>query len=102
MKQPRQGVDSSRADMKRYDPRKNVSSQVMSKYERSAIIGMRIEQLARGATPFVTLSEEEDARMGPEEIAERELVERRVPFILKRTLPNGMHEFWRIEDMIIP
>jgi DNA-directed RNA polymerase I, II, and III subunit RPABC2 len=98
----RHPVDASRRELAQYDPRKNKSSQVMSKYERSAVMGMRIEQLARGAKPFVQLTPEEEARMTPEDVAERELFERRVPFVIKRTLPNGAHEYWRIEDMVIP
>lgn len=91
-------TDSAREVLSRYDPTTNKTSQVMSKYERSAVLGMRIEQLARGAKPFVEVGPEDT---GPDAIAERELLERRLPFILKRTLPNGTHEYWKIEDMIV-
>lgn len=80
-----------------YDPSKNLSSPLLTKYERTAVIGQRIEQLARGAHPFVERSPDES----PEDVAERELLERKLPFIVKRTLPNGTHEYWRIEDMIV-
>jgi DNA-directed RNA polymerases I, II, and III subunit RPABC2 len=92
-------IESARDVLAKYDPTKNKSNPVMSKYERSAVLGMRIEQLARGAQPFVDLPPEADKTPGA--VAERELLERRLPFILKRTLPNGSHEYWRIEDLIV-
>ena len=85
--------------MARYDPRANKSSPVLSKYERSIILGLRIEQLARGAQPFVALDDGEDH--APGYVADRELNERKLPYIVKRPMPNGTFEYWRIEDMIV-
>ena len=34
------------------------------------------------------------------EIAEIELKERKTPFIIKRDLPSGKNEFWKLSDMI--
>ena len=72
---------------------------MLSKYERSIIMGLRIEQLARGAQAFVTLADSEDT--APHYVAERELLERKLPYIIKRPMPNGTFEYWRIEDMIV-
>lgn len=86
-----------------YDPAKNVSNPVMTKYERATILGQRIEQLARGSQAFVDVANlgttKEDVTS--ELIAERELLERKLPFVIKRTLPNGKPEYWRIKDMIV-
>jgi DNA-directed RNA polymerases I, II, and III subunit RPABC2 len=91
--------------MKNYDPKKNVTKPVITKYERAIVLGQRIEQLARGAPPFVDAgslsSTDQENRVSPEMIAERELLERKLPFVIKRTLPNGKAEYWRIEDMIV-
>ena len=35
------------------------------------------------------------------DIAKLELMERKLPFIIRRWLPNGKYEDWRIEEMII-
>lgn len=101
----KRGFETSRDILSKYDPANNRTNPVMSKYERSAVLGMRIEQLARGAQPFVDVSEMENELgpdgISPENIAERELMQRKLPFIIKRTMPNGTHEYWRIEDMIV-
>lgn len=85
--------------LSRCDPALNRTNRVMTKYERAIVIGERIEQLARGAVPFVDLGVE--TGIAAEDIAERELAEKRLPFIVKRTLPNGTMEYWRVADMII-
>jgi len=94
--------ESSRDVLAKYDPSKNITGPVMSKYERSVVLGMRIEQLARGAHPFVDVpADAPREQTRPEAVAERELFERKIPFLIKRTLPNGGAEYWRIEDMIV-
>lgn len=100
--------------MKFYDPSKNITKPVITKYERAIVLGQRIEQLARGAQPFIDVHAQLDGKelesmtafaqrdkVSPEAIAERELLERKLPFVIKRTLPNGKAEYWRIEDMIV-
>lgn len=81
------------------------SSVAMTKYEHAKIIGIRAEQLARGAQPFV--NEEADGavpkeRFDPIAIAHRELHAGVLPFIVIRKLPDGSHEKWRLRDFIIP
>ena len=36
------------------------------------------------------------------DIANEELNQKKIPFMLLRTLPNKAQEYWRISDMIIP
>ena len=89
----------------KYDPKKNVTPPVMTKYERAIVLGERIEQIARGAQPFTDVQDlvgelRNDLRLA-ELVAERELMERKLPFVIKRALPNGKIEYWRIEDMIV-
>lgn len=83
--------------MKTYDPNENKSKNILSKYERVAIISQRAEQIARGAIPYVkwTLS------FNPIEIAKEELRQRKIPIMLLRIMPNGKKEYWRLQDMII-
>jgi hypothetical protein len=38
----------------------------------------------------------------PVQIAMKELREKKVPFIVRRYLPDGSFEDWRIQDLIIP
>ena len=81
-----------------YNPRNNTTKNILSKYEKTKIIGMRMEQLARNAEPYVSI---EPGRFNPLEIAEKELMERKLPFMVCRKLPNGKMEYWRLCDMII-
>ena len=67
-------------------------------YEKTKIIGLRANQLSQGSRPFITVPEYvSDVR----EIARLELEQRRLPFIVKRPLPNGKYEYWRLSDLMI-
>jgi DNA-directed RNA polymerase I, II, and III subunit RPABC2 len=66
-------------------------------YERTKIIGLRANQLSQGARPFVSIPPYmTDVR----EIARLELEQKKLPFIVKRPLPNGTFEYWRIADLM--
>lgn len=85
--------------MRKYDPATNQTKNILSKYERVKIIGLRSEQLQRGADPYVELDQTKE--FNPREVAYEELRQRKLPFMLKRTLPDGTVEYWRLDDMII-
>jgi DNA-directed RNA polymerase subunit K/omega len=64
----------------------------LTKYERTHVIGVRAEQLARGAQAFVELPEPvhgTSANAAYLALAERELEERRLPFLIMRKMPDG-------------
>jgi DNA-directed RNA polymerase subunit K/omega len=84
--------------IKSYDPSKNTTRNFMTKYEKVKIIGLRAEQLQRGAVPYVEFDKK---KFDPIDIAQKELDSRKLPFMICRTLPNGEKEYWRIDDMII-
>jgi DNA-directed RNA polymerase I, II, and III subunit RPABC2 len=67
-------------------------------YEKTKIIGLRSNQLSKGAKPFINVPPHiTDVR----DIARLELEQKRLPFIIKRPLPDGSYEYWRISDLII-
>ncbi len=66
----------------------------LTKYEKTRIIGVRMEQLSHGAKPNIPTKGLASIR----EIAEEELRLRKTPFIIVRTLPNGTYEYWKIEE----
>jgi DNA-directed RNA polymerase I, II, and III subunit RPABC2 len=70
----------------------------LTQYERTKIIGMRANQLSQGARPYVTVPE---YMTDVGEIARLELKERRLPFLVRRPMPDGSHEYWRLSDLII-
>lgn len=90
--------DSFTDAMAKYNPHTNITRNVLSKYEKTKIIGMRMEQLARGAKPFVSVNIDMSVR----DIVLKELENNKLPFLISRTLPNGLKEFWKLEHMIVP
>ena len=68
----------------------------LTKYERARILGQRARQIDAGSTPFIKVPENViDGYI----IAELELKEKRIPFIIRRPLPNGGSEYWSIKDL---
>ena len=70
----------------------------LTKYEKARIIGIRSKQINSGAKPFVQVPENViDGYL----IAEMELKEKRIPFIIKRPLAGGTCEYWKLQDLEI-
>ena len=68
----------------------------LTKYEKTRVIGQRAKQINSGAYPFVKVPENViDGYI----IAEIELKEKRIPFIIRRPMPNGGSEYWKIKDL---
>jgi len=68
----------------------------ITKYERARVLGQRAKQINSGASVFVKVPENVlDGYL----IAELELIEKRIPFIIRRPLPNGGSEYWSIKDL---
>lgn len=68
----------------------------LTKYERARVLGQRAKQINTGASVFVKVPENViDGYL----IAELELIEKRIPFIIRRPLPNGGSEYWSIKDL---
>ena len=70
----------------------------LSVFERTKILGMRTNQLSQGARPYVKVPEHITNVL---DIAKLELNERRLPFIIKRYMPDGTYEKFRLSDLII-
>lgn len=70
----------------------------LTKYEKARILGERAKQLNAGGKPFVNV---EPSIMDGYLIAEKELYEKKLPFIIKRPITNGGCEYWKVEDLEI-
>ena len=69
---------------------------ILNKYEKAKILGTRANQINNGSKPFITLdSNVIDAYV----IAQMELHEKKIPFIIRRPIPNGGSEYWHIQDL---
>ena len=62
------------------------NSNVLNKFERAKVLGIRAEQLAFGAKPTVEVPTDVS---DPFEIAKLELEQNRSPLIIRRTMPDG-------------
>lgn len=69
----------------------------LTKYEKARILGQRAMQINSGAYPFIDDVPENviDGYI----IAEMELKRKKIPFIIRRPLPNGGSEYWNLEDL---
>lgn len=76
----------------------HTSQPFLSVYERTKILGFRANQLAQGARPYVVVPEHVTQTL---DIAAMELEQRRLPYIIKRPMPNGTFEYWRLSDLMI-
>jgi len=70
----------------------------LTKYEKTRVLGQRAKQIEAGARPFVRVPENVvDGYV----ISELELQQKRIPFIIRRPLPNGGSEYWNLKDLEI-
>ncbi|KAL5211003.1 hypothetical protein ABZP36_006626 [Zizania latifolia] len=73
------------------------TSKYMTKYERARILGTRALQISMNAPVMVELEGETD----PLEIAMKELRARKIPFTIRRYLPDGSYEDWGVDELIV-
>ncbi len=69
----------------------------LTKYEKTKILGLRIKQLNNGAKPFIEIN---DNLLDNYIIAEKELYEKKLPFIVERPIHN-YNEYWKLKDLEI-
>jgi DNA-directed RNA polymerase I, II, and III subunit RPABC2 len=70
----------------------------LTRYEKARILGERAKQLNAGAKSTIEL---EANIIDGYLIAMKEFEEKKIPFIIKRPLPNGGCEYWRVSDLEI-
>eukprot|EP00850_Spirogloea_muscicola_P004284 SM000018S03649 [mRNA] locus=s18:513165:514972:- [translate_table: standard] len=79
-----------------------VTSKFMTKYERTRILGTRALQISMNAPVMVELDGETDPLEGLiAQIARKELREKKIPFTIRRYLPDRSYEEWAVSELII-
>ena len=78
-------------------PSQRITTRYLTKYERARVLGTRALQISMNAPVMVDLDGETD----PLKIAEKELRERKIPIIIRRYLPDGSHEDWAVDELIV-
>jgi len=72
------------------------TSPFLTKYEKTRVLGQRAKQINSGARAFVKVPPNViDGYV----IAEMELREKRIPFIIRRPTPGGGCEYWYLRDL---
>jgi DNA-directed RNA polymerase subunit K/omega len=69
---------------------------ILTKYEKTRILGQRAKQIECGA---VTLVQVPPNIIDSYLIAKLELEQQKIPFIIRRPLPNGGMEYWYVSDL---
>lgn len=73
-----------------------------SKYEYTVLLGTRAQQLAEGSKPLSDLKGLDTASSEfIWKLAEREILERKLPFIVHRRLPGGGSEYWSCSELSV-
>jgi len=75
-----------------------ISYPIMTKYEKTKIIGIAAQQIQSGRQPSLSIP---NNLTNPLDIAEYELMNKKTPFILKRKLPNNTFEYYSINQLTI-
>jgi DNA-directed RNA polymerase I, II, and III subunit RPABC2 len=74
-----------------------ITTKFLTKYERTRVIGMRYTQLQKGAKPLVKC----DKNTPCYDIVMKEIKEKKLPFIIRRTLPDETYEDWKLSELEI-
>lgn len=69
---------------------------ILTRYEKAKILGLRAKQINHGAKPFVEISRD---IIDGHTIAYMELVQNKIPFIIRRPMPSGGSEYWKVSDL---
>ena len=70
----------------------------LTRYEKARILGLRAKQINHGSAVFIDVPR---SIIDGHTIALMELNERKVPFIIRRPMPNGASEYWHVKDLEI-
>ena len=73
-----------------------ITATFLTKYERARILGSRALQLSKNAPPMVV---PQPGETDPYQLAERELAERKIPYIIRRYLPDHTYEDWKLSEL---
>lgn len=79
------------------DDENHTTYPILTKYEKTKILGLRVSQINKGSDIYVN----NNNYLEPSLIAEQELKEKKIPFIIKRPIPNGKCEYWNLKDLEI-
>ena len=90
-------MSSRKGHLKKVPEHMRITSKFMTKYERARILGCRALQISKNAPLMVDPGQESD----PYKLAEIELNAQKIPFIVRRYLPDQSFEDWKVSELLI-
>lgn len=78
---------------------RRITSPFMTKFEKAKIIGVRAVQISKNAPLYLNSDNIANMNWDPITIAEKELAEKCIPFIIRRYLPDGSFEDWKLNEL---
>ena len=90
-------IEDSQTFYKLYNKSNNTLSNILTKYEKTKVIFERMQMITNGTLRYIPNPEKYDTIY---EIVMEELKQKKIPFIIKRTI-NDRDEYLKLEDFII-
>ena len=75
-----------------------ITTKYLTKYEKARVLGARALQISKNAPVMVDL---DPGEWDPLKIAEKELLAKKIPFIIRRYLPNNTYEDWKVDELLL-
>lgn len=91
-------IDEKQANLTNKNTTERVTTRYLTKYERARVLGARALQISKNAPILVEF--DKTTMWDPLKIAEKELQEGKIPFIIRRYLPDGSFEDWRVSELL--
>lgn len=85
-------------EMKSIPINERITTKYLTKYEKARVLGARALQISKNAPVMVNL---DPGEWDPLKIAEKELLAKKIPFIIRRYLPNNDYEDWKLEELLL-
>lgn len=83
-------------EIKSFRKKKKITIPVLTKYEKTSILSIRSQQIMDNSPILIDISNIKN--LTPYNIALEELKQKKIPFKIKRTLPDKTYEIWHIKD----
>lgn len=77
-----------------------ITQPFFTKYEYTALLSVRAQQIAEGAVPMIEIKEfQQSDPMFVWNVARREIETCKLPYIIRRALPDGNAEYWNAQEL---
>ena len=88
---------STQKELSKIPLKERVTTPFLTRYERARVLGTRALQISMNAPILVPL----EGEMDPLQIALKELQHGVIPIIIRRNLPNGTWEDWKLSELAV-